>query len=122
MSVSVCIATYRRTDRLAVLLEDMEQQEVLPDEVVVVDNDAAGSARATVEDFKRRSDRFPITYEIQPERNISQTRNRTVHLANAEWMAFIDDDERAPPQWLRLLLESAARFQADGVLAPVEPQ
>jgi succinoglycan biosynthesis protein ExoM len=50
------------------------------------------------------------------------TRNRTVHLASAEWMAFIDDDERAPPRWLRLMLESAARFQADGVLAPVEPQ
>lgn len=122
MSVSVCIATYRRTDRLRVLLEDLGKQEVLPDEVVVVDNDVEGSARATVEEFKHEDSRFPISYEIQPERNISRTRNRTVQLATADWMAFIDDDERAPPQWLRLLLESAARFQADGVLAPVEPQ
>lgn len=122
MSVSVCIATYRRTERLCVLLEDLGKQEVLPDQVVVVDNDVAGSARATVEEFKHKDSRLPISYEIQPERNISATRNRTVHLATADWMAFIDDDERAPPQWLRLLLESAARFQADGVLAPVEPQ
>jgi len=48
MSISVCIATYRRAERLALLLEDLRQQERLPDEVIVVDNDAVGSARSVV--------------------------------------------------------------------------
>ena len=45
MKISVCIATYRRPERLSVLLDDLARQERVPDEVVVVDNDASGSAR-----------------------------------------------------------------------------
>jgi succinoglycan biosynthesis protein ExoM len=122
VKISVCIATYRRPDRLAALLDDLAHQELVPDEVVVVDNDAAGSARAVVEQRRIDGCSFDLVYEIQPERNIALTRNRTVHLARAEWLAFVDDDERAPPAWLRQLLEAAEEFKADGILAPVEPQ
>lgn len=120
--LSVCIATYRRLDRLDAVLQDLLEQELKPDEVVVVDNDVSGSARTVIE--RRRSAGYPIPliYEIQPERNISKTRNRTVALAQGEWLAFIDDDERAPPFWLRKLMETADACGADGVLAPVEPR
>src|SRR6188508_2333225 len=40
MNVSVCIATYRRCERLSALLDDLVKQQVLPTEVIVVDNDA----------------------------------------------------------------------------------
>jgi succinoglycan biosynthesis protein ExoM len=122
VKISVCIATYRRPDRLAALLGDLVNQELVPDEVVVVDNDATGSARAVVDQRRADGCSFHLTYEIQPERNIALTRNRTVHLARGEWLAFIDDDERAPRAWLRQLLEAAEKFGADGILAPVEPQ
>jgi succinoglycan biosynthesis protein ExoM len=118
--VSICIATYRRADRLALLLKDLAAQSRLPSEIVVVDNDSNGSAREVVEGF-RKTTPFPIHYEIQPARNIALTRNRTVALASGEWLAFIDDDERAPPEWLQRLLEETQRFGADGVLGPVEP-
>jgi succinoglycan biosynthesis protein ExoM len=122
MKISVCIATYRRLERLDALLGDLLHQELPPGEVIVVDNDAAGSARPVVE--RRLADNYscPIVYAIQPERNIARTRNRTVELASGEWLAFVDDDERAPPFWVRGLMEAAQRFQADGVLAPVEPR
>jgi succinoglycan biosynthesis protein ExoM len=122
MNLSVCIATYKRLDRLDALLGDVERQELRPDEIIIVDNDAAGSARAVVE--ARVQSGYPLTirYEVQPERNISLTRNRTVHLASGDWLAFVDDDERVPAHWLRLLMEAAETFAADAVLAPVEPQ
>ena len=119
-TISVCVATYRRIDRLALLFSDLKAQSRLPDEVVVVDNDASGSARETVEHFQAGAP-FPMRYEIQPLRNIALTRNRTVALASGEWLAFIDDDERAPPAWLHQLFAAAQRFEADGVLGPVEP-
>jgi succinoglycan biosynthesis protein ExoM len=90
--------------------------------VVVVDNDAAGSALPVVEACRSQGSPWPIVYEVQPERNISRTRNRTVHCSQGDWLAFVDDDERAPTPWLRLLMEAAGRYEADGVLAPVEPQ
>jgi succinoglycan biosynthesis protein ExoM len=122
MTISVCIATYRRNDRLSAVLEDLVRQELLPDQVVIVDNDAEGGARTVVEQHRARAVPFAIDYDIQPQRNIALTRNRTVELASGEWLAFIDDDERAPPDWLRKLMEAAQSFQADGVLSPVEPQ
>jgi succinoglycan biosynthesis protein ExoM len=122
VKLSVCIATYRRQERLAALLEDLVHQDLPPDEVVVVDNDAAGSARAVVEQRRAGGCSFGLHYEIQPERNIAMTRNRTVHASHGEWLIFVDDDERAPPAWLRQLLEAAARYDADGILGPVEPQ
>ncbi len=93
----------------------------MPDEVIVVDNDAVGSARAVIEGRDPNVDGFSIKYAIQPERNIALTRNRTVELAAGDWIAFIDDDERAPGTWLQQLMECAKDQSADGVLGPVDP-
>lgn len=120
MNISVCIATHRRTDRLALLLDDLARQTLLPDEVVVVDNDAGGSAREVIE-ARRAHAPYALHYGIQPERNIAKTRNATVALASGAWLAFLDDDERARPEWLERLVKAARDFQADGVLSPVEP-
>lgn len=120
-TVSLCIATYRRQERLAAVLEDLTRQTRLPDEVVVVDNDAAGSARGVVEQRVGAGAPFPIRYAVQPQKNISLTRNKTVELAGGDWLAFIDDDERAPAPWLAQLIEAARASAADGVLGPVDP-
>jgi succinoglycan biosynthesis protein ExoM len=122
MKLSVCIATYRRNDRLTEVLDDLQQQTLLPDQVVVVDNEAEGGARSVIEEFRARGAPFRIDYAVQRERNIARTRNRTVELAEGEWLAFIDDDERAPVEWLQHLMEAAERYQAHGVLSPVEPR
>jgi succinoglycan biosynthesis protein ExoM len=121
MSISVCIATYRRPDRLEALLLDLTRQTLLPGEVIVVDNDAAASARAVIERCRQRPMPFPLHYDIQPQKNISLTRNRTVELTKHEWLAFVDDDERAPDFWLARLAAAAGKYAADGVLGPVDP-
>jgi succinoglycan biosynthesis protein ExoM len=119
--VSLCIATYRRQERLASVLEDLTRQTRLPDEVVVVDNDGEASARPVVDRRVTDGAPFPIRYAVQPQKNISLTRNKTVELATGDWLAFIDDDERAPAPWLAQLIKSADRYAADGVLGPVVP-
>ncbi len=52
MKVSVCVATHRRAERLLAVLQDLTRQQRLPDQVVVVDNDAAGSARGVIEQLR----------------------------------------------------------------------
>lgn len=121
MKVSLCIATYRRPDRLALLLDDLARQTRHPDELVVVDNDHDASAEAVVAARVARGLPFPVRYDRQPVKNISLTRNRSVALASGDWIAFIDDDERAPGGWLERLCEAAGDYQADGVLGPVVP-
>lgn len=121
MTISLCIATYRRNEKLQALLDDLMSQQRLPDEVVVVDNTAAGQARDVVECRNQPDAPFRMLYDIQPIQNISLTRNRTVGLASGEWLAFIDDDERPTPSWLAKLQDTASLFNADAVLGPVAP-
>lgn len=120
-SISICIATYRRPELLATLLEELFAQELLPGQIVVVDNDVEQSARTIVARLAAQTPDIELIYGTQPEKNISLTRNRTVELATGTWLAFIDDDERAPTSWLRELRDAAVRFNADGVLGPVVP-
>ena len=120
--VSLCMATYRRTEQLTHLLADLAQQTRPPDEIVIVDNDAQGSARDCVEAFSAHHEgRIRVKYAIQPEKNIALTRNMTIDLASGPWLAFIDDDERPSERWLETLLACATKHGAPGLLAPVIP-
>ncbi len=120
--VSVCIATFRRPERLDALLGDLAAQSLLPQQVVVVDNDAQASARGVIERRRAAGVPWELRYDIQPERNIARTRNLSVSLATGDCLAFVDDDERAPPMWLQQLRDCAAAHQAQAVLGPVVPQ
>ena len=75
MNISVCIATYRRPDRLGALLDDLVRQEYLPDEVVVVDNEASGGARVVVERRRALGAPFPIFYDIQPKEHLTMSQS-----------------------------------------------
>jgi succinoglycan biosynthesis protein ExoM len=122
MTVSICIATYRRPEPLRALLGDIAALSRTPFEVVVIDNDAAGSARSVVDECKRLGFPCPLHYDIQPQQNISLTRNRSVELARGRWLAFLDDDERVPAAWLQQLMTAVHAYGADGALGPVVPQ
>lgn len=120
--ITVCMATFQRNGRLRAVLDDLARQDRLPDQVVVVDNDPTGAARPVLEEYRASGVPFRVEYDVQPVPNISITRNRTVQMASGDWIAFIDDDERTTPEWLRELLSAAERYKADGVLGPVEPK
>ena len=122
--VAVCIATYLRPQGLLATLQSLNsltfthvKQPAV--EVFLIDNDPAGSASETYE-AARRWLRWPLQYVHEPRRGISQVRNTAVAAArrNADFIAFIDDDEVADPQWLDELLHAQSEHRADAVLGP----
>jgi len=90
--------------------------------IIVVDNDAFGSARIVVE-ASRRECAWPIRYDIEPARGIAQARNRALQLAlnGVDWIAFVDDDEEPHHFWLDQLLKVQRDFGSDVVVGPVLP-
>lgn len=88
--------------------------------VVVVDNDAVGSARGTVSQAQQ-SLGLEVQYEIESERTIPAARNRALGLATGNLVAIIDDDEFAPPDWLLRMYEAVRFFEVDGALGAVRP-
>ena len=124
--VAVCACTYLRPRGLARLLEGLTAVEV-PDgvtvEVVIVDNDAAGSGRAVVE-AARGAFPFPLRYVGEPEPGIVAARNAAVAAASASGpvaVAFLDDDEWPSPRWLAELVRVGEEAGAEVVTGTVEP-
>lgn len=121
--VSACVCTYRRAS-LARTLASLGAQHLPPGvslEVVVIDNDATGSAAAIAAAGTGAERHLPVHYVIEPRKGIPFARNRALDVAGGEWLAWIDDDEAADPSWLSALLAAAGRHGAAAVVGTVEP-
>jgi succinoglycan biosynthesis protein ExoM len=105
---SVCITTARRNQFLRDLLVSLEQQAWLPPpgalEVVVVDNNPDGSAKAVVDAFA--NERWPLRYFHCGIPSIPVARNAAVEAARHQEVVLIDDDQLMPPELLRRLDEA----------------
>ncbi len=114
VAVTVCICTFRRPIGLAEAMTSVAEQR-LPSGVqrilVVVDNDRQPSTRPVVDRFAADVD-FPVVYRHCPGENISIARNGALDATATRWLAFLDDDERAAPDWLAELLAASAGAQA----------
>ena len=121
--ISVCIASYKREALLKKLLDSLLLQQ-LPEfvslEIIVVDNDAEGSAKKVFDTFSD-SEKIQFKYFIQPERNISLARNMSVKNASGKYICFIDDDEIADKKWINNLVSYLYKFNVDGVFGYVKP-
>lgn len=119
-TVDIGICTYRRPALVATLLSlfELEVPEGVTVRLIVADNDEEPSAKASV-DRLRETSPFEIAYVHCPKSNISIARNACLSESRADYLAFIDDDETAPPHWLAALMEKAGETGADVVLGPV---
>jgi len=123
--VSVCVATCERPIGLAMLLGALEILEVpmrTALQVVVVDNDPDGSAKAICDEISARH-AYPLHYVVEKRRGIPFARNAalSVALSDSDFVAFIDDDEIPESDWLAELLRVQVLYGADVVTGPCLP-
>jgi succinoglycan biosynthesis protein ExoM len=120
LKVAVCICTCGRPDlleRLLVSLRQIELGALSPEEtlIIVVDNDPDGRVRSIV---GRISASLPIELLLVEEvrRGRAFARNMAVSEAiarQAQFVAFIDDDDLPASDWLQRLWETQKESQAD---------
>lgn len=113
--VVVGIATYRRPSELETLLRSLVGQGAQYEtEILVVDNDARGTARSIVEAM---STEIQTRYVIEPVPGIAAARNRALdESADADFLVFVDDDEIATDGWLSHLVDFALSNSAIDVV------
>jgi succinoglycan biosynthesis protein ExoM len=121
ISVDICIATYKRPQILIDLLDSLGKLDLdgINMRIIVVDNDPAGSARAAVDAVYSRNP-IELKYVVEAERGISHARNRALELVDADYFAFVDDDEYVTQTWLKRMLNTLNKYNADAVFGPVQ--
>jgi len=88
--------------------------------IVVIDNDATGSASEVVKAFQDETS-IRVHYSIEAVRGIPVARNRAISEAGGNLVAFIDDDELPNRDWLDRLFATMREYRVAGVLGPVKP-
>lgn len=123
MKISVIIATYNRSDMLAVALQSLTQMTVPPDfdlEILIVNNNSTDSTQAVAESFVAR---HPVRfrYIFEPQQGKSFALNTGVAAARGDILAFTDDDITVHPNWVVELCRTIEAFRCAGVGGKIVP-
>ena len=106
--VVITICTRKRSEMLTQCLISVCEEcavESIGVTVVVVENDKEESCLSVIENLQLAYPDIKLIYTNEPRVGIPCARNRAVDVAlaqRADWIAFIDDDEKLEAGWLKI--------------------
>ena len=107
--LSVIVCTYNRSEVLFECLKSLAEQ-VDPGckyEVIVVNNNCTDRTHEITDTFIRKYSSFKEINEII--QGLSNARNRGLNESSGEYVAFIDDDAKACPDWINQIVSFVRR-------------
>ncbi len=101
--ISVIIPTYKRYEDILPTLDSLNQQTLLPDDVIIFDESPDDVLRTTLRNFKAK---YPIKYIWSPSefRLLARARNKAGRLSKGDVILFLDDDVLLDPCYLENLV------------------
>ncbi len=113
--VSIVIPTCSRSAKLERCLEALAAQTHDAFEVIVVDDASTDDTPALLDRFASDHSGFALrSFRNDPGRGANPSRNRGIAASDASFVAFLDDDCYAEPDWLEKLMTG---FVSDAVAA-----
>lgn len=115
--LTIIICTYNRAKYLELCLDSLMNclQLVEYCEVLVVDNNSTDDTRAIAESY---AGKLPLRYVFEARQGLSHARNRGLAEARTDWLAFLDDDAKARPDWVSVILATMNKGDFDAFGGP----
>lgn len=103
--ISATICTHNRSSYLGKAIRSLVDQTLPSDqyEVIVVDNASTDDTRAVFDSFAGNHN---LRYILEPVLGLSQARNTGWQNARGEYVAYLDDDAIACPEWLERIVKA----------------
>jgi glycosyltransferase involved in cell wall biosynthesis len=117
-SLSIIIPTLNEEKYLPKLLKDLSQQTFQDFEVIVVDGTSEDKTVQKAQSFKKTLNLFCLTNQ---KRNVCYQRNHGAKQASADWLVFMDADNRIPPYFLQGIKYRIDLNEADVFTTYLEP-
>ena len=112
-AVSAVIVTYKEIELTLAAVASLKRQTVPVFEVIVVDNDPAGSVRAPM-----RRAHPDVTVLHADNVGYAAGCNLGAGVASGDWLFFLNPDAAADPDCLEKLLDVAAEHPEAGIVTP----
>ena len=111
-TISVILVTYNREKFLLTILDSVKQQTFEDYELILVNNGSTDSTAKICNDYAHCDSRVKL---IHLEENIGASfgRNSGLATATADYITFVDDDDRCEPDMLSFLMNQAEETEAD---------
>lgn len=113
MKISVVIPAYNEEKFIGDCLKSLSEQEIPPDEIIVVDNNCTDKTAEIA-----RSAGATVVNETQ--QGMSHARNAGFDAAQYEIIARCDSDSRPPKDWIKRIKEDFMSGEIDGLTGPFE--
>ena len=93
MNCSLIICTYNWPEALSLVLSSVEDQSILPNEIIVADDGSSESTAKIIEELSNKT-LIPIIHSWQEDNGcrIPHSRNRAIAKSNYEYIIIIDGD------------------------------
>jgi glycosyltransferase involved in cell wall biosynthesis len=113
--ISVVVCTYNRSTCLASCLQSLAEQSADKEsfEVLVVDNNSSDNTRQVAVGYVNKYSYFRMLFE--PCQGLSHARNRGWMEAHGQYVAYIDDDAIAYPDWISSIVNFIGRHPDSGI-------
>ncbi|MBN2106682.1 MAG: glycosyltransferase family 2 protein [Deltaproteobacteria bacterium] len=104
--ISVIICTYNRAGMLRGCVESLIQQTLPGDlyEVIIVDNNSDDETNDMAQRYASSHQNIRLVHE--QAQGLSHARNRGWKEARGKYIAYIDDDARAAPEWCAFIVHA----------------
>src|ERR1700730_8008040 len=115
LHINIVICTLRRVHQLRAAVLSclaLRSQDHFSLEIIVVDNSPEAGAADLVKLLAAEAT-TTLRYMHEPRTNIAYARNTGIAASQAPFIAFVDDDMRLSPQWLRGVMCTMVAQSAD---------
>ncbi len=125
VEITVAICTYNRADMLDGALTSLCTQAVSANcfEILVIDNGSFDNTAACVQGCKKKYPNHTIRMVFEATIGLGWARNTAILQAEGRYVAFLDDDARAQPDWLAQAL-AILRKEPEALICiggPIQP-
>jgi glycosyltransferase involved in cell wall biosynthesis len=109
LQISAVVATRNRASYLRKALKSLAHQTLPKEsyEIIVADNASQDDTKLVVSEFSNLPN---LHYVYEPNIGVSRARNTAWRQAQGAYVAFLDDDAVACPEWLAKFLEAFETF------------
>ncbi len=123
IKISVILSTYNRAGLLKDCLSSLVNQSASNSlyEIIVVDNNSKDNTKHVINNFINRFPELNIHYIKEKRQGLSHARNTGCKNARGKYLAYIDDDAKAPKNWIINIVKTIDNIKPDILGGPIYP-